>query len=190
MKKYFKVVVFFAIFLLIGCGKANQSSEDTITDKKEETIDPLDGYKENNSSEKFDETVTFKLIGDVIYKEPSNQYCNTNEDGTIDLYLDVTDGTPYNIEGVIYDHEMFSMKMYGKYIAGDQNEVGGGVQSVMYRFTPLRAGESDIAALNEYITDGLYEGTVYTIVVDENLQCSLIRYGRVIEGENIEIHEQ
>jgi hypothetical protein len=122
-------------------------------------------------------------------EEPPELYCNTNEDGSLRLYLSEQDGTPYSAEGLIYDHDMFTLKTYVKSNQGSEDEVGSGSADFMYVLTPGFAGEAEIVTLSCYYgsDEPEYVGNVYHITVDENLRCGMDWYGRVSTEENLVI---
>lgn len=178
---------------LVGCGtQSGNSAEDTQADTESTTVeeekDPFEGFEESTSPERFGEDVSFELTGDVSWEELSKFYGNMNEDGSIDLILDVTDGTPYNIEGPIYDHEMFSLKTFVKRVQ-DDDSVGSGSITYIYRFTPIKSGSAEIVTLYTYLTDDIYEGTIYRVTVEDDLRCTIDWVGAVAQGENIEVRE-
>lgn len=179
---------------LVGCGsQSDNAAEDTQADTESTTVeeekDPFEGFEESTSPERFGEDVSFELTGDVAWEEPSRFYGNMNEDGSIDLILDVTDGTPYDIEGPIYDHDMFTLKKFVKHVRDDSGAVGGGSVTCLYRFIPIKSGNTEIVTVYTYLTDDVYVGTIYSITVTDDLQCKIDQIGGVTQGENIEVRE-
>lgn len=190
----FVLSILLCLFCLGGCGtqsgntikNTQMNEESSAVEEKQKR--PLDEYVESKERERFGEAVSFEITDDIYQKEPPEPYCNTNEDGSIDLFLDATVGTPYNIEGPIYDHDMFIMKTYVKCIQGDNNAEGSGSVTYLYRFTPIKSGDTEIVTLNRYLVDDVYEGTLYNIIVEDDLKCKMNWYGRVIEKENLVIN--
>jgi hypothetical protein len=180
-----------------GKETAGQSSEtstqepdlQTETQETETERDRTAGYTESTSPEKFDASYTFFLTGVLTRQEPPEPYCNTNEDGSLRLYLSEQDGTPYSTEGPIYDHDMFSLKTYVKSNQGSEDEAGSGSADFMYILTPSCAGEAEIVTLSCYVgsDESEYVGNIYHITVDEELRCSMDWYGRVSTEENLVI---
>lgn len=194
MKKIglFQLSIILCLYCLAGCGT---QSENTImnTQRGEESSAAnekrsLDEYVESKEEERFGEDVSFEVTGNISQKEPPEPYCNTNEDGSIDLFLDATVGTPYNIEGPIYDHDMFTLKTYVKSVQGDGSADGDGSVTYLYRFFPIRSGDTEIVTLNQYLVDDIYEGTLYHITVEDDLKCKMNWYGGVTQEENLEIN--
>ena len=147
----------------------------------------LSGYKETMHPETFGEDVYFEIIGEVIQNEWFTPYSDTNQDGSLNLYLSETDGVPYWVEGPIYDHEMFDMQTYMSVSPSDSEAVGSGSIDYLYRFKPRHPGETEIVALSTYYVDNVYQGTVYHITVEEDLTCRIDWYADVEQGKNIEI---
>lgn len=144
-------------------------------------------YVESTSTERFGAEYYFEITGSVSQTKPPEPYCNTNEDGSLRLFLSYRGGTPYRIEGPIYDHDMFEMKTYVKTVPGKANMEGGGTVTDKYEFTPKKAGETKIVTLQYYSVNSVYQGTVYSITVEDDLRCRMNWYGGVTEGENLEI---
>lgn len=197
--------VFSFLLLCAGCEKQqedvkqdvpeeNRNTLDGYVERTEENGDRIAGYTEVTEKERFGAEVSFEITGDVEHTKPPEPYCNTNEDGSIDLFLSLNWGTiPYDIEGPIYDHDMFSVQIYrkseGVQVSGDYEGGGGGETTYIYRFTPSQPGETEIAALLQHYGVG-YEGTLYNITVEDDLRCRLNWYGRVVQGENLEVFEE
>lgn len=179
------------LYCLGGCGTQSENDvKNTQMGEENSVIEektPLDGYVESKEKERFGEEVSFEITGNVYQKEPPEPYCNTNEDGSIDLFLDVTVGTPYNIEGPIYDHDMFTLKTYVKSVQGDGSADGDGSVTYIYRFFPIQSGDTEIVTLKMYLVDDVYEGTLYNITVEDDLKCKMNWYGGVTQEDNLEI---
>jgi hypothetical protein len=182
--------------LCAGCAPQTQKSpeeeqEEELTTETE-TYDPLAGYTESMSPERFGADYSFEVTGHVEKEDPPEPYCNTNEDGSLRLYLMEQDGTPYGIEGAIYEHDMFDMQTYLKSVPGDSEYTGSGSCTKMYIFTPKKAGETEIVTLSSYYGDDdpVYEGTIYSITVDDDLRCSMNWYAGVAENENLEVFQK
>lgn len=194
----FQLIILLCLCCLGGCGtpsgntiediqmdeKNTQMDEESTTDEEKNS---LDEYVESKEEERFGEEVSFEVTGNVDQKEPPAPYCNTNEDGSIDLFLDVTDGTSYNIEGPIYDHDMFTLKTYVQRVQGEECAPGGGSVTCLYRFFPIKSGDTEIVVLNRYLVDDVYEGTLYNITVEDDLRCRMNWYGGVTQEDNLEI---
>ena len=138
-------------------------------------------------AERFGADVSFEITKAVSHEEISDYYCSVNEDGTLNLYLEVTSGTPYSIEGAIYDHDIFTMEESAK--SSETDADGGGSSTRLYHFTPLKSGDTEIVTLNRYIVDNIYEGYIYNITVDSDLTCHINWCGNVTEGENLKVYE-
>lgn len=186
-RKFWIAGIFLTALLCAGCGNNGKRSEKDVQDETAETkeYDPLAGYKESNSPEAFGAEVSFEITGELNQKVPDDLYSNTHPDGSISLYLFANGGTPYQIEGPVYDHEMFSMRTYVKLKEGKED--GGGYVECQYWFTPNHAGETEIMTLESYAVDSIYTGTLYHITVDDDLTCSLDWYAGVSQGENMEL---
>lgn len=189
MKKQFVMVGIILITVLCaGCGDDSISLK---KDAQEETAepkeyDPLAGYKEFNGPEEFGEEVSFEITGELRQTVPDNLYSNTDPDGSIRLFsYVVTAGTPYQIAGPVYDHEMFSMRTYVKRKDDSSHSDGGGSVMDQYWFTPKYAGETEIMVLNSHLS--VYEGTIYHITVEDDLTCRMDWYAGVTQGENMEL---
>lgn len=197
--------VLLIFFLCAGCGMqaGNDIPEGRSTEKPEvtevpgikdeteipEETDRLAGFQESYDSEDSVLVGTYEIIGDISREVPADPYIDTNEDGSIDLSLYVTGGTPYDIAGTMYDREMFSMKAYAKVVVADDPDMsGGGSATALLRFTPEYAGETEILMLYYYFIDEVYQGTLYHITVGEDLKCQVDWYGFVTESENLELH--
>ena len=206
MKKHLKAAgILLIFFLCTGCsmhtendikeGKATEKPETTEepgvkedTETLEET-DRLAGYMMSYDSEGYRLEGTYEITGDISKKVPTDPYGDINEDGSIDLFLEVTGGTPYAIAGAIYDQEQFSMKAYGRVIVEDDPDAaGGGSATLLLRFTPQCAGETEVIMLRYYFGHEVYEGLIYHITVEEDLKCQLDWYGFVSEEDNLELH--
>lgn len=206
MKKQIRAVSILLIFFLCtGCSTQteNDITEGKTTEKPAVTEEPgvkedaetpeetdrLAGYEESYDSEGYRLEGTYEITGDISKKVPTDPYGDINEDGSIDLFLEVAGGTPYAIAGAIYDQEQFSMKAYGRVIVeADPDAAGGGYATLLMRFTPQCVGETEIIMLNYYSGHQVYEGTIYHITVGEDLKCRLDWYGFVSEEENLELH--
>jgi hypothetical protein len=186
------------VFGSLGCASRETAAQETSemstqeASSQQETETERDrtaGYKESTSPERFDASYAFFLTGMLTRKEPPEPYCNTNEDGSLRLYLSNQDGTPYSAEGLIYDHDMFTLKTYVKSNQGSEDEAGSGSADFMYVLTPNCVGEAEIVTLSCYYgsDEPEYVGNVYHITVDENLRCSMDWYGRVSTEENLVI---
>lgn len=209
MKKHIAAASIVLIFLFCsGCSMQTESNisegqvteEPDVTEKSEVTEEPevkeesempeetdrLAGYGELYDYEEVELEGTFVIIGEISREVPPDPYEDINEDGSIDLFLDVAGGTPYAIAGAVYDHEMFSLKAYGKVEGADAD--GGGNATALLCFTPQCAGETEILMLIYYFGHEIYEGTIYHITVGEDLRCQLDWYGYVSEEENLELH--
>ena len=171
-----------------GVQSENSVQEQEIGEEKEEK-DLLDGYEEDIGAERFGAEVSFEITGELDKTIPDDVYSNTNSDGTLKLFLYTTDGTPYLIEGPVYDHEIFSMQTYVKRDGGASDAAGSGITMDMYLFTPTHAGETEILTLNTYVGDevDIFEGTIYHVTVEEDLTCRMDWYAGVTEGENMEL---
>lgn len=178
------LLIFILIMVISGCGNSDKTIEN------DDTSSPFFGYKEKTEKERFGEDVSYILTGDVDYEVPEDKYCNTNDDGTINMYLSSAAGTPYDVEGVIYDHDMFRMRVYVKSVGYDTLDTGGGRTTYLYNLTPIKSGETEIVTLEQYLVDDNYIGTIFKVSVDEEMRCSLDCYGFVSENENIEIYEK
>ena len=163
--------------------KPEKDTENTASDEE----NYADEFTEINETERFRATASFEITEEVYHEDISDYYCSVNEDGTLELYLNVTSGTPFSIEGAIYDHNIFTMKEYTKSI--DSDAAGGGSTIQLYRFTPLKAGETEIVTLNKYIVKDIYEGYIYNITVEDDLTCHINWCGNVTEGENLKVYE-
>lgn len=206
MKKPIRAVgILLIFFLCTGCSMqpGNDISEGKATEKPEMTEEPgvkngaetpeeterLAGYEESYDSEGYRLEGTYEIAGDISKEVPPDPYGDTNEDGSIDLFLKVTGGTPYAIAGAVFDREMFSMKAYGKVVVeADPDAAGGGSAALLLRFTPQCAGETEVIMLRYYFGHEVYEGLIYHITVGEDLKCRLDWYGFVSEEENLELH--
>ena len=180
--------------LCAACGSGNSGESENHVQEREtgdakEEKDLPDDYIESFDPERFGAEVSFEITGEPEKTIPDNVYCNTNPDGTLKLFLYTTDGTPYLIEGPVYDHEMFSMQTYVKREDGDSDAAGSGITMDMYLFTPAHAGETEILTLSSYIgdEDDIFEGTIYHVTVEEDLTCRIDWYAGVTEGENMEL---
>lgn len=186
-KKVWVIGIFLTTLLCAGCGNNSRQYEKDTQDDTAETkeYDPLAGYKESNSPETFGAEVSFEITGELRQTDPDDPYSNTNPDGSISLYLLENGGTPYQIEGPVYNHEMFSMQTYVKLKESEGD--GGGYVKCQYWFTPNYAGETEIMTLETYAVDSIYMGTLYHITVEDDLTCRLDWYAGVKQGENMEL---
>jgi hypothetical protein len=206
MKKQKAIGIGIAAALVLtsmGCAFRETENSETVTQENRETStqetssqqeteterDRTAGYTERTSPERFDASYSVRLTGVLTREEPPDPYCNTNEDGSLRLYLSEQDGTPYSAEGLIYDHDMFTLKTYVKSNQGSEDEAGSGSADFMYVLTPSYAGEAEIVTLSCYYgsDEPEYVGNVYHITVDENLRCGMDWYGRVSTEENLVI---
>jgi hypothetical protein len=184
------------VFAGMGCssretdtGGTSQENRETSTQETETESARTAGYEESTSPERFDASYSVRLTGMLTREEPPDVYCNTNEDGSLRLYLSEQDGTPYSVEGLIFDHDMFALKTYVKSEPGPVDETGGGSAGFMYVLTPKCAGEAEIVTLSSYwdSDEPVFVGNVYHITADEKLRCGMDWYGRVSTEENLEI---
>jgi protein involved in sex pheromone biosynthesis len=182
----------------MGCASRETENSETVTQESDSQTavqeteterDRSEEYTERTSPERFDASYSVRLTGELTREEPPDVYCNTNEDGSLRLYLSEQDGTPYSAEGLIYDHDMFTLKTYVKSNQGSEDEAGSGSADFMYVLTPSDAGEAEIVTLSCYYgsDEPEYVGNIYHITVDENLRCSMDWYGRVSTEENLVI---
>ena len=208
MKKHIAASILLISFLCAGCSMQTGSgiSEGKVTEKPEaaevteepgvkegaekpEETDRFAGYKESYDSEGYRLEGTYEITGDISKEVPKDPYGDISEDGSINLFLEVTGGTPYVIAGAIYDQEQFSMKAYGSVrVEADPDAAGGGYATLLMRFTPQCVGEAEIMMLYYYFGHEVYVGTIYHITVEEDLKCRLNWYGFVSEEENLELH--
>lgn len=198
--------VFFFLLLCASCGKqqedvkqeedvkqqddVKQENIEENTEETEEKKDKLAGYGEITERERFGSEEYFEIIGDVEHKEAPEPYSNTNEDGSFLALMWLTGGTPYDVAGAIYDHDMFAMQVYAKRESVVGNYTGGGETTYLYQFTPSHPGDAEIVMLYKYLTDDVYEGTIYNITVEDDLRCRWNWSGRVVQGENLEVFEE
>lgn len=183
-KKRAVIILLAAILLLGGCSW--QTNANRKPDSSKYTTEAEEFWLDTNK-DNYDVNVSFVIKGEIEQTVPENPYANTEEDGSVVLYTDITDGTPFDHVGVVYDHDSFDPERYVKVMEGDETEAGGGCAIYKYCFTPKKSGEYDIFLLNTYLVDDTYVGVCYHIDVDESLRCSIAWYGTVRQGENMKV---
>lgn len=197
-------LVFSLVLLCVGCGKrqedvkqvedVKQQDDVKLEDIEEETEedtdekkDKLAGYEKITERERFGAEVSYEIIGYVKQEEAPEPYCNTNGDGSFLTLMWLSGGTPYDVAGAIYDHDMFTMQTYIESKPADSNYEGGGETTYLYQFTPTHPGDAEIVML--YIHNDIYEGTIYNITVEDDLRCRWNWDGRVTQDENLDVFE-
>ena len=169
--------------------ETEQEQKEKSRDEEEKNSEPV--FKEvSENSGRFDKNYVLRLSDDVKKEIPSNPYANTNEDGSVDLYAsDIQEGTPYSRAGVIYDHDLFTLKEYNVYDPGveDIRSAGAGTLTTTYRLVPLKTGESLVSVLDVYFVKNVFIGNAYHITVDEDMRCRIDWHCYVTQGENCKV---
>lgn len=182
-KRTAALVAILVVILFVGCGDQNSGQSEKTED------DYLAGYEEAREPETFGAEVSFEITGYLRKEDISDSERYINPDGTFNLYLSFDGGTPYLVDGPVYDHEMLSMQEYILRVTDNAPEysTGGSYIKHLYHFTPISSGETELLLLYTYVVDEIYEGVIYHITVDEDLTCHIDWDGSVRQGENMEL---
>ena len=200
LNKQFKMLKLCMVLLLIftACGKsdAKNTSQATTQETTEETTEETTDaeteepqFKELAEEEKFSDIYMFTLAEGADRNELGNPDACTAEDGSLEMISEIDGGTPYTPGGVIYEHSFFEMKQYGRVIEGD-DAPGSGSDETMYKLIPKKEGNTQIAVLDYYIVDEVYQGNVYDITIDSDLKAHINWYSYVEEKDNFDISKK
>ncbi len=185
------LIILSMLISVLGCASGEESlavSTEVSTTESNQVKDVLENYKETpNVNKVLGPDKSYEITGEIKEETHDNPDSNTYTDGSFLLYESITDGTPYDFGGVIYNEELFDIKEYEKYSPGAEGEVGGGEGCNIYRMIPKQSGEADLVILTRYIVDDIYEGTLYHVNVDDNMKCTILWSADVKEGDNIKI---